>query len=128
MTKLDELKQLIERLRMPTQEFHKLHNEAADALEQQAAVIEQMRSVMLEAKYAVETIDGTTVEAEAIHDKYMEALTLQPCPEVLNKVRADAVREAAESLSRIKGNEWISVVAICAFLLREAQHIEKGEA
>lgn len=57
-----------------------------------------------------------------------DALALQPCPEVLNKVRAEAVKEVAESLSRVKGNAWISVGAACAFILREAEHIEKGEA
>lgn len=40
----DDIKELIERLRMPTQEFKNLHNEAADALEAQAERIKQLEA------------------------------------------------------------------------------------
>lgn len=88
---------------------------------QQAAVIEQIRKAL--------TVVDVSYFMNTNHQKVVsKALALQPCPEVLNRVRADAVREAAESLNRVKGSAWISVVAACAFILREAQRIEQGEA
>ena len=85
--------------------------EAADALEQQAAVIEQMREA-LKAMIVCARDEGKGLR---IAD---EALTLQPCPEVLNKVRADAVRKVAEEFGA-SDRSWLKDYA---------QRIEKGEA
>ena len=89
--------------------------EAADALEQQAAVIEQMREA-LKAMIVCARDEGKGLR---IAD---EALTLQPCPEVLNKVRADAVREVINS---IKGHAHSEVTRKA---LDFADLIEKGKA
>ena len=56
--------------------------ELEEQIKQQAAVIEQMREALKELNELLPV--GTTIAA----------LALQPCPEVLNKVRADAVRKA----------------------------------
>ena len=55
--------------------------ELEEQIKQQAAVIEQMLNLI----NAYHSPD---------HPLRLQALTLQPCPEVLNKVRADAVRKA----------------------------------
>jgi hypothetical protein len=75
------MKDLIERLR--DESIHVFDaNEAADALEQQAAVIEQLRAALIWARD----------EGEGWRKTACKVLTLQPCPEVLNKVKADAHR------------------------------------
>ena len=53
---------------------------------QQAAVIEQMRDFIREI--------AASSNARTSHLLACEALALQPCPEVLNKVRAEARRQA----------------------------------
>jgi hypothetical protein len=69
---------------------------AADALEQQAAVIEQKNAAI---KLAIGMTDRLwTTEQVEILDK---SLALQPCPEVLNKVKADARREGMLAAAEI---------------------------
>ncbi len=57
-------------------------NEVIRSLNQQlAAALAACKlkdEAMQDAKYAVEAIDGTSVEAEQIHDRYMAALLIQP--------------------------------------------------
>lgn len=60
-------------------------------LAQQAAVIEQMREA-LQAMVICARDEGKGLR---IAD---EALALQPCPEVLNKVRADAMKQFAKAM------------------------------
>lgn len=69
----------------------RLRPEAADALEQQAAVIEQLRSAFRSVIY--DEGYGPIAEKMKIAE---EALALKPCPEVLNKVKADAVARFAK--------------------------------
>lgn len=101
------MKDLIERLRGLNAEhppFGAAH-EAADALEQQvelnlqqAAVIEQMRGALREF-YEYESAnenDQSLIDCERVWEKAEKALALQPCPEVLNKVKADAVARFAK--------------------------------
>lgn len=64
--------------------FEKVKSMVRAELAQQAMVIEQMREAMLE--------HGKPHLHNEI--EWDEALKLHPCPEVLNKVRADAVRKA----------------------------------
>lgn len=81
---------------------------------QQAAVIEQMRE-------ALQVAERNNPD-KVLVTVFSKALTLQPCPEVLNKVRADAVREVINS---IKGHA-------CSEITRKALDfadlIENGEA
>jgi hypothetical protein len=83
------MKDLIERLRSFDSDYdmHYL-DEAADALEQQAAVIEQILAAFV----------------IAVGDKSpfaKQVLALQPCPEVLAKVKADARREGMLAAAEI---------------------------
>lgn len=82
--------------------------ELEEQIKQQAAVIEQMREAMLE--------HGKPHLHNEI--EWDEALKLRPCPEVLNKVRADAVRKVAEEFGA-SDRSWLKDYA---------QRIEKGEA
>lgn len=79
---------------------------------QQAAVIEQMRGT-LEHINKHTPLDYKTI-------RFVEtAIVLQPCQEVLNRVRADAWREAAAHCE-CKSDS--------VFLIEHAQRIEQGEA
>lgn len=69
----------------------RLRPEAADALEQQAAVIEAMREALLRSYGCY----PPPYSREPIAIMARQALALQPCPEVLNKVKADAVAKFA---------------------------------
>lgn len=77
-------------------------------LTQQAAVIEQMREAMKEAVAESDQMlcDNSGHNCEENYSRCNssvrrvlgKALALQPCPEVLNKVRADAVRKFTRTL------------------------------
>jgi hypothetical protein len=54
-----------------------------------------------------------------------DALALQPCPEVLNKVRSDAVRRCAERMPHFDGEGSVQQLM---WLCEEAQRIEQGGA
>jgi hypothetical protein len=58
---------------------------------QQAAVIEQIREALETSSVAVKLAGW---EGDFAYTNAMKVLALQPCPEVLNKVRANAVRKA----------------------------------
>ena len=117
------MKDLIERLRCGIRDPQTL-TDAADALEQQAAVIEQMRSALellreAEWGYACDIV-GRRICAD-------HALTLQPCPEVLAKVKADAHRAgmlaAAEICEQRTDGMSFDVCAVadgCTDAIREA--------
>jgi hypothetical protein len=62
--------------------------DAADALEQQAAVIEAMREALGVCKSTIALAGWQGDYSYSLAD---QALALQPCPEVLAKVKADAV-------------------------------------
>lgn len=97
------------------------YKEAQELIEQQAtnlkqafATIEQMRSAMKRQPY---TMDKDVCDA----------LALQPCPDastdaVLNKVRADAIREFAVEMERSNAELPLP------FAHWYADRIEKGEA
>lgn len=84
-------------------------------LTQQAAVIEQMRDVLEDVRGNINPERGFADELEL---DVAKVIYLQPCPEVLNKVRADAVREAVEEVAHYSEFDF----------LEYAQRIEKGEA
>ena len=71
---------------------------------QQAAVIEQMRKALqglvkndgVDAFYHLDKGIGTATVSGRCWLRAREAATLQPCPEVLNKGRADAVAKFAK--------------------------------
>ena len=98
------MKDLIERLRsryLDTKQMlpNKLCHEAADALEQQAAVIEQMREALFTCEIKRIWDEAKRVKATCkTYDikKVAEALALQLAQEGLAKVKADAVREVVE--------------------------------
>jgi hypothetical protein len=95
--------------------FEEVKSMVRAELAQQAVVIEQMREA-LKAMVVCAREEGKGLR---IAD---EALALQPSPEVLNKVRADAVREAAK---------WVGFTTNCncnLHMMDFAQRIEKGEA
>lgn len=102
------MKDLIERLRGLNAEhppFGAAH-EAADALEQQvelnlqqAAVIEAMRDKLISINEYWNRAHNQIAAVDACYHAIRtaeEALSLQPCPEVLNKVKADAVAKFAK--------------------------------
>lgn len=89
--------------------------EAADALEQQAAVIEQMRDALRVIRLKCDPKYGWPIIGKA--------LALQPCPEVLNKVRADTVRKFGVAY----GREYKEAI-ILPFTEHYARRIENGEA
>ena len=65
--------------------------ELEEQIKQQSAVIEQMRKSL----YKLACLgNGDTFGNSIGNEIAQQALALQPCPEVLNKVRADAVRKA----------------------------------
>lgn len=64
--------------------------ELEEQIKQQAAVIEQMRQALQLCRSPMYCHASNT--GDNAFDKLCSALTLQPCPEVLNKVRADAKR------------------------------------
>lgn len=98
------------------------------------AVIEQMREALhglvkndgVDAFYHLDKGIGTATVSGKCWLSAREALTLQPCPEILNKVRADAVREAAEDI------EFGPITCVRAKIVDRlntfAQRIEQGEA
>lgn len=75
----------------------RLRPEAADALEQQATVIEQLREALLRAYGCY----PPPYSKEPIAIIVREALALQPRPEVLAKVKADARREGMLAAAEI---------------------------
>ncbi|MBK8467634.1 MAG: hypothetical protein IPL32_17610 [Chloracidobacterium sp.] len=84
---------------------------------QQAAVIEQMRE-------ALQVAERNNPD-KVLVTVFSKALALQPCPEVLNKVRADAVRELYNWYMDQDVFDHLGEAAIETFI---AQRIEKGEA
>ena len=82
-----------------------------ELIKQQAGVIEQMRE-------AVETF--LKQYPHMAKGYLIDALDLQPCPEVLNKVRADAVREFHALVQSLDG--------VPVHALDYADRIEQGEA
>ncbi len=66
--------------------------EASEALKQQAAVIEVM-TILLNKIHDTAAPYDDGVKFRYIKEMALEALALQPCPEVLAKVKADARRE-----------------------------------
>lgn len=101
------MKDLIERLRHnPSIE---LFAEAADALEQQAAVIEQMRLQ----RYNVLGVIADVESGDGFDDVCLKTLKMvagnlhiRPCPEVLNKVRADAVMAACWACGGVSADKF----------------------
>ena len=67
--------------------------ELEEQIKQQAAVIEQMREASL---FFIGWAERNAMWDKCDSSYYLakKASALQPCPEVLNKVRADAVRKA----------------------------------
>lgn len=87
--------------------------ELEDKIKQQAAVIEQMREALDVLRLKTDPKYGWPI--------INKALALQPCPEVLNKVRADAIRDGLAA--------WENTVEpIYKFMNDYAQRIEQGEA
>ena len=82
-------------------------------LAQQAAVIEQMLNLI----NAYHSPD---------HPLRLQALAIQPCPEVLNKVRADAVSNAIDAW--MCSSAYVNEECIELWFMNYAQRIEKGEA
>jgi hypothetical protein len=83
-----------------------------ELIKQQAAVIEQMRE-------ALEEIRAGKFD-DFSYDIARHALTLQPCPEVLAKVKADAVEKAVDA--------WLQTfVDPEKFLRNYAHRLLKGE-
>lgn len=91
---------------------------------QQAAVIEQMRETLeqfAQADLNSGNCASLEVATKRIRNITSKALALQPCPEVLNKVRADAIRDGLAA--------WENTVEpIYKFMNDYAQRIEQGEA
>lgn len=90
---------------------------------QQAAVIEQMRDSFREI--------AANSNAHTSHLLACEALNLQPCPEVLNKIRADAVAEFCADQRAFEIYKAIKLLPQRDKEFMEnwvAQRIEKGEA
>lgn len=96
---------------------------------QQAAVIEQKNAAL---QYAADAFRELAQEGDGDYEtaEQMEAaVALQPCPEVLNKVRAEAVRSAASYQREIATKRYgydKHMDAIAIELL--ADRVEKGEA
>jgi hypothetical protein len=93
--------------------------ELEEQIKQQAAVIEQMRPVLKNVQWNINPERGFADELEL---DISNALALRSSPKVLNKVRADAVREAAK---------WVGFTTNCncnLHMMDFAQRIEKGEA
>lgn len=95
--------------------------ELEEQIKQQAAVIEQMREASL---FFIGWAERNAMWDKCDSSYYLakKASALQPCPEVLYKIRADAVREAAK---------WVGFTPDCNCNLHMndyAQRIEKGEA
>ena len=82
---------------------------------QQAAVIEQMREAMKVLRLKTDPKYGWPI--------INKALALQPCPEVMNKVRADARRQALHDAA-----DDFEIGASADDIRCNAQHIEQGEA
>lgn len=78
-------------------------------LEQQAAVIEQMREALKRA-LLVMTEDGVSKYYQLTTHQMKEALSLQPCPEMLNKVTKleaeNATQKDAERYRWVRDNPW----------------------
>lgn len=91
---------------------------------QQAAVIEQMVGVLkaYDGSHSIDQWDENLMPSRAWDKARVKALALQPCPEVLNKVRADAVREACKQLD--PAGTW----GIRRNFADYADRIEQGEA
>jgi hypothetical protein len=97
-------------------------------VEQQAAMIDRMRlqanDLIVAAILYGSSPDGFNSTANERHEKVKEIkkkyLALQPCPEVLNRVRADAVRKAAAYCAGNGTEEKL--------YRNLADRIEKGEA
>ena len=100
----------------PKQNYDKCFR-AADALEQQAVVIEQMREAIGELLCTGEFPTVSFLQAE-------EALALQPCPEVLNKVRADAVSNAIDAW--MCSSAYVNEECIELWFMNYAQRLAKG--
>lgn len=104
-----------------------------ELIKQQAAVIEQMREA-LEESNALNINWSSDAEPEtlAYFSEYQKvitigtkALALQPCPEVLNKVRADAMRELYDWYVYQETAIQQDKAMVETFI---AQRTEKGEA
>jgi hypothetical protein len=106
---------LRERVAQLERDYNRMHKGAWDTLEQLTAAqaaIEQMREALSRVFH-----HGMWPTC----DMAAKALALQPCPEMLNKVRADAIRDGLAA--------WDNTVEpIYKFMNDYAQRIEQGEA
>jgi len=94
------------------QEIESLREQLAAAL----AACKLKDEAMQDAKYAVEAIDGTSVEAEQIHDRYMAALLIQPDDSALMAWLGEPVawlhenRQDSDVITHAVKNVWNGVV------------------
>lgn len=110
------MKDLIERLRASAQRSN--HNtEAADALEQMAAA--------LEAKDEALRVAERNNPDKVLITVFSKALALKPHADFVRKMKADAVREAADEVE--VGHPHITRVGASCILRELAASIERGE-
>jgi len=91
---------------------------------EQAAVIEQMREALQLCRSHMYCHASNT--GDNAFDKLCSALALQHRPEVLNKVRADAVSNAIDAW--MCSSAYVNEACIELWFMNYAQRIEKGEA
>lgn len=110
-------------LRAVAERFEEVKSMVRTELVQQAAVIEQMREALEISSVAVKLAGW---EGDFAYTNAMKARDLQPCTEVLNKVRAAAVRKAAHKAWMVASSDCELRVRRAVMLL--ADRMEQGEA